>query len=671
MAETKDKNLFACGFDDRKIFSLKGKYSSDWVEESFDTDLFDNRNATRPINRKYLGSSFNGKKFIVLLVLLGLVFLLLILRMLHLQIVNGAQYKQMAEDNSQRLISIPAERGLIYDRNGIQLTKNIPNFSISLMPQYLPREATQRIEVIERLSVITGESEDSIERIFKRYGSYSYESIIIKEDIDYETALRILIDSSDLPGIQIQRGSKRLYLSDLQNFELYESKNSVATSLAHILGYQGKLSPEELDELYKRGYLPFDYIGKAGIEKNYEYLLRGNYGTRKIEVDAMGKERAVISQEPPRPGEHIKLTIDVKIQKALEDILKKSLLENEKSRGAAIALDPADGSVLALVSLPAFNNNHFSGGISTRQYNEYIGDEDNPLFNRAIAGTYPPGSTIKPALAAAALNEGIINSRTGFLSTGGITVGPWFFPDWLPGGHGNTNARKSIAWSVNTFYYYIGGGHNDFIGLGVARITDYLRRFGFGTKLGIDLSGEANGFLPSKDWKEKNKGERWYVGDTYNLSIGQGDLLVTPLQITAMTATFANGGTLYKPKMVDSVVEPVSGRVRTVEKEILNDQFINQNHIKTVRLGMKDCVDSGTCQILSALPFSAAGKTGTAQWSSVKDTHAWFTSFAPFNDPQIVITILIEEGGEGGIVAIPPAYEFYNWWWKYVNGMNG
>lgn len=383
-------------------------------------------------------------------------------------------------------------------------------------------------------------------------------------------------------------------------------------------------------------------------------------------MDASGKEQSVLAEQAPTPGFHLKLALDIEMQSKLTEIINKSLKINKKSRAAGIAMNPRTGEVLALVSLPGFDNNDFSGGISPEKYSAYLENEDKPLFNRALGGTYPSGSTIKPAIAAAALQEGIINARSNFLSAGGLQVSSWFFPDWQAGGHGLTNVRKSLAWSVNTFYYYIGGGYKNFAGLGVEKITEYLKKFGLAEKLDIDLPGEQPGFLPSKEWKKEVKGERWYVGDTYNLSIGQGDILVTPLQIASLTSVIANNGTLYKPRVVKSVIDPVTEEEQIVEPEIINSDFINPVHLRTVRLGMKDCVDYGSCRRLSLLPFPAAGKTGTAQWSNTKENHAWFTSFAPFDNPEIVVTILVEEGGGGAKIALPIAYEFLSWWWYNV-----
>lgn len=633
-----------------------------WVEESFYFSQKTGRQVTINGSREHTGSSFTVRNANFLLVFLVVVFSLIIFRLFFLQIIRGEHYLLAAENNRQRIIPIPAERGLFYDRNDISLTKNIPNFSLAVIPQDLPKDRVEREKIIKKLSLLTGQDEQKIRALLEEYGSYSYESIVIQDNITYDSALSILIDYADLPGIQIQRSSKRLYLSG-QGEENFTT--SSPRSFSHILGYIGKLNPDEFKNLYQNGYLPSDNIGKSGVEKSYENILRGVYGRRRIEVNAAGKEQSVIAEEAPLAGSHVKLTIDSKIQDSLEKIIVKNLEVSQKKRAAGIVMDPNSGEILAMVSLPTYDNNDFSGGIDSETYKKYLDNNDRPLFNRAISGIYPSGSSIKPAIAAGALQEGIINVATSFLSTGGIQVGPWFFPDWLAGGHGLTDVRKSLAWSVNTFYYYIGGGYDDFVGLGVDKINYYLQKFGFSQKTGIDLSGEQPGFLPSRDWKLKTKNERWYVGDTYNMSIGQGDILVTPLQIANMTASIANGGTLYKPRIVKSTIDSATTEEYSFQTEIIKTDFIDKANVNTIRLGMKDCVDYGSCRRLSYLPFAVAGKTGTAQWNKEKANHAWFTSFAPFDKPEVVVTILVEEGGEGSGIGAQIAYDFYKWWGHY------
>ncbi len=647
--------------------SLNKKKKYDWIEESFTFDNDTGKQVATPQSTHFIGSSFIKKKVIWCVSFIVLIFIILVIRVSYLQLFKGEYYAARSVNNRERVIPIPSERGMIYDKKGIQLTQNIPNFSLAMTPQDIPRNEEEKKQLIHILSQITQEDILGIEQIIEEYGDYSYESINIKEDISYDVALRVQIASADLPGISIKRGSKRLYQNPENNNikEVDGNNGAELSSLSHILGYLGKLDREELDRLYEKGYLPSDTLGKYGIEKTFEEVLRGSYGKRRIEVNVRGREQANLAEQAPVPGNHLYLSIDAAIQNNLERIIRESLQKNNKSRASGIVSDPNTGQILALVSIPSFDNNDFSGGISEGKYRKYLQNKDNPLFNRSISGTYPSGSTVKISVAAAALQEGVISKNSSFLSNGGISVGQWFFPDWLGGGHGITNVRKSLAQSVNTFYYYIGGGYKDFTGLGVSRITKYLKQFGLYAKLGIDLPGEQEGFLPSIAWKERVKKERWYVGDTYNLSIGQGDLLATPLQINFMTNVVANGGTLFKPQLVTEYVDPVEKKKTVILPSMIRKNIIDSTHLKTIRLGMRDCVLYGSCRRLNTLPVHVAGKTGTAQWNSTKENHAWFTSFAPMHKPEISVTILVEEGGEGSKIAVPIADEFYRWWYSY------
>lgn len=641
-----------------------------WVEDSFTFENPVGKQVSVPQSDQFIGRSTPNKRIIFLFVFFCATFLLLWFRLVHLQLVQGSYYRERADINSERIVSIPSERGIIYDRNKIPLIQNIPNFSLVISPQDLPTNAAELQRVATRLSQLTKKSESEIYTELNDFRSNKnkYRSLVIQENLDYDTALNFQIEASDLPGIHIERGSKRLYY---ENFTpLWTPTSTVSSSpmvgtLSHVLGYLGKVSPTDLTNLETKGYLLSDSIGKNGIEKVYEEYIRGTYGKRRVEVDTSGRQQVVLSEEAPIPGQHLILSLDLKIQSKLEEIMKGYLQKFNKQRAVAVAMNPNTGEILALVSLPTFNNNDFSGGITQDNYTKYIEDKDLPLFNRAVSGLYPSGSTIKPAIAASALQEGIITPKTTVRSTGGIQVGPWFFPDWKAGGHGVTDVRKSLAESVNTFYYTIGGGNGTITGLGVDKIDSYLKLFGISTPLGIDLPAEGAGFLPTKAWKEETKKERWYIGDTYNLSIGQGDLLATPLQIASLTATVANGGTVYQPHVLKAFMDPVTKQETPFKDTVIRKDFIDPKNFTTVRLGMRDCVLAGSCRRLATLPFAVAAKTGTAQWNSNKENHAWFSSFAPFDNPQIVLTVLVEEGREGSETAAPIAYDFYKWWGTY------
>ncbi len=649
----REKKFFEIESPRIPIDNLSGKYKKSWVEESFDFDSRSQRQIPTAHTKTFLGSSMSGKRVNFLFYLILGIFVVFTVRLIGMQIVQGDKYRLIAEGNRVRLRPIPAERGIIFDKFDRELVQNVPNFSLSVVPQDLPRNAVERYEIIKKISEMSGVPQTDIEEIINKYKFYSYESLVIKENLSYETALKLYIQNADFPGILIEKGTKRHYLLD-------ETTNTL--SLSHLLGYLSKLNETELEKLKTYGYLPSDYIGRTGLEDVYEKELRGQYGRKKIEVNALGKEQTVLAEEPPSPGYNLKLTIDLEAQSQLESIVKKTLKLSGKKRAAAIAMEPDTGAVLAMVSWPAFDDNEFADGIDVETYKKYSEDTDRPLFNRAISGTYPSGSTAKLIVAAAALQEKIINESTSFLSTGGLQVDKWLFKDWKAGGHGVTNVTKALAWSVNTFFYYISGGYNNFVGLGADTIAAYMRKFNLGQTTGIDLPGEKGGFVPDKKWKEDVVGEKWYVGDTYNLSIGQGNLLVTPLQVAVWTSVIANGGSIVKPHLAYSFTDTVNKKEIKIAPQIINDGFISPQNITVVKRGLRECVAAGSCQLLQTLPFSSGGKTGTAQWGQDKDNHAWFTAFAPYDNPKIVVTVLVEEGEEGSTIAMPIARDFLSWW---------
>jgi penicillin-binding protein 2 len=606
----------------------------------------------------HMGSNLKKKHIVWATIIIGVVSVLLIGRALQLQGFQGSSYALLASKNRERITPIVAERGLIFDANGVQLTKNIPTWSLALRPQHIPVDDNDLLELATELAHITGDdTTDMLDRLLQSQIN-RYESAVVKEHLDYETALKLHIRAADIEGIHVLQGSTREYVQVHP-----QNESALPQSASHIIGYLGKISKESLQESLTKGYSANELKGKTGLEYTYEELLRGTPGKRRVEVDAREYERVALGRLAPIPGKHIQLSLDIELQRILEQSLTSRLSALGKSRGAAIAMDPRTGHILASVSIPSYDNNDFTGGLDQKTYNNYVEDVDKPLFNRVISGTYPSGSTVKPAIAASALQAEIITPQTTFLSVGGIRVGQWYFPDWKAGGHGRVDVRRSLAESVNTFYYTIGGGYQDFKGLGVERLSSYLQRFGLSHRLGVDIPAEASGFIPSTEWKEETKNERWYIGDTYNLSIGQGDLLVTPLQIASMTSVVANGGTLFTPQFVSGIINPESQERTPVEPRVIREGVIDESHLAHVRRGMRDCVAYGSCVRLSSLPFLAAGKTGTAQWSNNKEPHAWFTSFAPYDSPEIVLTILIEEG-ESGTNAAPVALDFLSQWWR-------
>ena len=616
------------------------KNSLNWVEDSFNSGLNDTDNFG---NKQFLSLALGEKKLKLFLFFLMFSLLILLGKSFYLQIMNGNQYFSLAENNRIRTKYIKAQRGIFYDASGEVLVRNISGFSLFITPSDLPRVASERDDVINKISSIIGLSGKEIADKLSDY-KYFFQPITVETGIDYQRAMALKIASADLPGVSLEIDTWRQYLG--------------GDSFSHILGYVGKINAEEY-EAKKDSYMLSDNIGKIGLEKTYEDLLKGEHGKKLIEVDAFGQEKKVISRTEFTSGNDLVLSVDADLQRKVYEILE-SKLQRQKA-AVVIISNPQTGEILSLVDYPNYDNNLFALGIDFVSYKKLLDDEQKPLFMRSISGEYPSGSTVKIVIAAAALEEEIITKNTSILSNGGINVGQWFFPDWKAGGHGNTNVIKAIAQSVNTYFYYIGGGFGDFKGLGVELLGKYMRLFGLGEKLGIDVTGERDGFVPTQEWKNNVKNEPWYIGDTYHLSIGQGDLLVTPLQVNSYTNVIANGGKLYKPKLVKEIVYN-GGEREIVMPEIIRQDFISSANINIVREAMRETVISGSARSLNYLPVMVAGKTGTAQWNSNKENHAWFTGFAPYNNPTFSITVLVEEGGEGSSIASPIARDILAYW---------
>jgi len=624
-----------------EIIDSGKKSSLGWVEDSYNPGLSDFSLAGA--GQGFLGLPLANGKLRLFLAFIFLALVLIAGRSFYLQSIKGGYYFSLAENNRIRINYSRAQRGIIYDRNGKPLVKNVSGFSLLITPVGLPEDSQAQQTVLARVAGVAGIDQKEIEEKIsdKRY---FFQPIIIKTGIDYEQAMLLKVLSADLPGVTLEVDAWRNYI-DGQSF-------------SHLLGYVGKISPEEYEEK-SAAYLLSDNIGKIGLEKYYEDYLRGHHGEKKVEVDALGQEKKILSYFSPMAGSDIVLAVDADLQNRIYEILEERL--GQTKAASVIVSDPNNGEILALVDYPSYDNNLFSLGISQTDYQKLLDDERKPLFSRSIAGEYPSGSTIKLVLATAGLEEGVIDRQTSFNSVGGLWIGKWFFPDWRAGGHGSTNVVKAIADSVNTFFYYLGGGYGDFQGLGVERIVKYLDMFGLGNTTGIDLPNEKPGLVPTPEWKQALKDEIWYIGDTYHLAIGQGDLLVTPLQVNNYTAAVANGGKLYRPHLAREIIQ-ADGVRQAVMPEVILDNFVQAGNLQIVREGMRQTVTAGSARSLMALPVEVAGKTGTAQWNNNKENHAWFTGFAPYEQPTFIITILVEEGGEGSSIAVPIASEIIRYW---------
>jgi len=588
-------------------------------------------------------------RFILLYAVLIIAITILLGRSFYLQIVKGNQFLSAAEGNRVNADYLTAPRGIITDTFGRQLTENITSTDLVLDPVTLPSPENEAPLIEQLPGIISVTSQEVREAINATRQTQRVTRLAIA--LEHEQVLAIEQAQANLPGLKLVSSLVRRYPQ--------------GHITAHILGYT---SPVDAQELASRNDLkPTDITGKTGLEKQYDSVLHGIDGYSYIEVDAAGRPQKQTDNEEPIPGYNMQLTLDLEFQQFIMDSLaelNQSLQSEEEPQpplaASVVALDPRSGAVRALVSYPSFDPNSFSQPALREQSENIVSDELQPLFNRAITGTYPPGSTIKPLLAASALSEKVINANYTINSTGGLDIGPWHFPDWKAGGHGVTDVTKAIAESVNTFFYLSVGGDATHTGLGVDRAVKYLSRFGWGEPTGIDLPNEAAGLLPTPDWKLEAKQEKWYIGDTYHLAIGQGDVLATPLQITTAIAAIANDGHVNQPFLVKSTSAPNDDPIPVTTNS--RSLKIRKSYLDLIQQGMRRTITDGSGRRLSSLPVALAGKTGTAQVGGTEKTHAWFVSFGPYQNPQLVFTVLLEKGGEGDKNAVPFAEKIWQWW---------
>lgn len=572
------------------------------------------------------------------------VLLFLFSRVFYLDIMNGQYYTLVSAENRIRQIVIKAPRGNILDKFGNVLARNSPSIDVVVVPNYLPKSGEEKKVLAEKVATILGMNLGNVEIILLSQNEKSTDPILLKENITQDQSLILAEKINELPGISLGKTAIRKY------------ENSVIFS--HVIGYDGKITKAEMDK--NPGYFMTDYIGKTGLEKSYEQELKGVDGAQQVEVDSHGEIKKNLGVISPRTGDDLILNIDEELQKRIYDSLSTILEKGETKTAAAVAIDPSTGGIIALVSLPSYDNNSFAGGISNEEYQKLISDKNIPLLNRVISGEYPPGSTIKPAVAAAALSEGTITPTTIIDSLGGVLrVGNFSFGDWKV--HSPSDVRTAIAESNDIFFYTIGGGHGNITGLGMDRMKKYENLFGFGEETGIDLQGESKGLIPSEQWKLDKIGERWYIGDSYHSAIGQGFVLATPMQLASYTAALANCGTLYSPKIVNRIRKS-NGEDKYIQPKIIRKDFISKDIMQILREGMRQVVTDGTAQALKNLPVAVAGKTGTAQFGTGNQTHAWFISFAPYDDPKIAMVVLVEGESEGNSSAVPVTKEVYDWY---------
>lgn len=572
-----------------------------------------------------------------------LALLLLVGRAFYLQIIQGDTYRDRAEGNRIRHEIVRANRGLIYDRDGVQLVKNVSHFFLYLWPEHWLDESKKQ-DTLKLLTELLAISVTDIEQPLQE--AKKGEKVLVFENVPYEKAIQLILLAENNPSIELAYEPRREYFPQF--------------GLSHELGYLGVVNEKDLAE--NKDYNYNDRLGKTGLEHIYEDVLRGQDGFRQIEVDALNRAKNIIGWQEPKDGQDVVLTISAASQNKLYEIMASNAANFGKNKMAAVVLDANDGGVLAMVSLPMFDNNIFTSSLKKEEYNLLMTDPNTPLLNRVVSGEYPFGSVFKPVVAGAALEEKLIDQNFSVQSTGGVQIGNNFFPDWRPSGHGKADVRWALADSVNTFFYTIGGGNNQWLekGLGMEKILQYAAKFGFGATTKIDLSNEAEGFLPSQEWKEKTFNDRWYLGDTYNLSIGQGYLLGTPLQVAVEMAYFASGKS-WQPHILKGIKQEAS--LEEKARSVLLENIISQDNLDIIRQGLRETVEIGTAKSLQSVNVAVAGKTGTAQFNHNKTPHSWFASFAPYENPQIVMTVLVEEGGDTGL-AVTVSRQFLEWYFN-------
>lgn len=582
-----------------------------------------------------------------------LIFIFLVGKLFLLQVVGGASNLKLAEGNRIRVRTLPAPRGLIYDKDNNPLLKNIARYELVIIPADLPKNKQERDMVYSVLRDQLHINTDSVTKEIESKGLYSIDPIIMQENISQDQALAYQVVLKDSIGVEVIAEPIRSYPS--------------GESLGHVLGYIGKVSQDDLDS--NQSYLFTDWVGKTGLEKKYEDVIKGTHGQEQVEIDAKGRLQRIVSSIHPQQGNNLTTSIDTTLQTKTYESLTKAVTEKGNGKGVALALNPHTGEIYALVSLPDYDVNTFVRG-DTKDLTLLYNDPKQPLLNRVIAGTYPPGSSIKPVFAAAGLQEKVISADTAIATPDAIHIGDFTFPDWKKH-DGLTNVKRAIAESNNIFFYALGGGYDTIKGLGIKRIDEYLTRFGFGSITGIDLPHENNGFVPTPDWKKQKKKEPWYIGDTYHLAIGQGDLSVTPIQLAIAQSTVVNGGKKIVPHIVTSVTDLNGKVIQKINPAPSADNVIDDQNGAIVRAGMRMTVESGSARsVLSGLKgnngqlIESAGKTGTAQTGHGDTTHAWYVGYAPYDDPQILVVVLVEEGGEGYSTSAPVAGDMFKAFFK-------
>ncbi|MDR3577055.1 MAG: penicillin-binding protein 2 [Anaerolineaceae bacterium] len=664
----------------------------------------------------HVQSNFELWRLIVIYAIGALVFGYFLYRLFNLQIIQGAQYVNRANQNSEETISVQTQRGIITDRNGFVLARNVASYDVVITPANLPTDEGATEEIYRQLSNLIGVPvsnsviSDATVKLFKPcdtdFGikeivyigdtNAPFDPVQIKCNVDQQTAMIVQEKASDWPGVGIQVNPVRDY--------------PTGSLTSEIIGFLGPIPASEEQQYVSQGFVANrDKIGYAGVEQSLQDILAGKNGVRQVEVDVAGQIQRDLQQPVPAvPGNNVELTIDTRLQSAALtalsgeiDYYNKYLNKIFSTNGVVIAIKPKTGEILAMVSYPTYENNRMAKVIPSYYYQQLLADPDHPLLNHAVSAEYPPGSVFKMGAAIGALNEGVVTPEKTIQDPGHITIANKYSPNdpgkeqtfvcWLKTGHGIVDFLHGVAWSCDVYFYKIGGGYQDEVpngGLGIYRLGEYAKALGYNRATGIELPGENSGLIPDPKWKRLNAGENWSTGDTYNATIGQGYVLATPLQVLMSYVTIANNGILMKPTLVKQVSDANGNVIQSVKPQVVWDitkdpliHVFDSNNIptgqlKTVQpwvlqelkqgLRMVTSDPTGTAyKIFQDESIPSAGKTGTAEYcdniAQSKNlchpgnwpAHAWYVGYAPYDNPEIVVVAFVYNGTEGSTVAAP------------------
>ena len=561
-------------------------------------------------------------------------FLVVIGQLWYLQVLEGGRFLDASDKNRIRIRPVAAPRGILFDRHGVPLVDNRPAFTLSLIPRELDRDPARREVALARVAALLGLPYRDLEESVARVSPDSFLPVRVRRGLTLDDVAKIEERKLELPGVIVEVEPQRTYPS--------------SRFAAHLLGYVREANEEQLKQgRHRRG----DMVGQTGLERLLDEYLRGRDGGESIEVDAMGRPVRLVQHTEPHPGAQVMTTLDRRVQEAAEQAL-------EGRAGAIVVMDPRNGDVLAMASAPAFPIDRFTGTIDRDAWLAVVRDPEHPMLNRALQTQYAPGSVFKIVVTAAGLQEGTLTPLDRVHCGGAFHLGAWTFKDWKEGGHGTVDLHRAMAHSCNIFFYQAG------LKVGGAAIAKYASAFGFGRPTGVDLQSEKPGFLPKP--KVRRGREIWPAGETVNMSIGQGALLVTPIQVARFMAALANGGVLWKPRLVQRVERADRGTVYSDPGQVMGHVDLSPVVWAFLKQSLWSVVNEGGTGAAARIPgLDVAGKTGTAQMianskASRGEDHAWFAAFAPVREPEVVVVVLVERGGKGGQVAAPIAKKILN-----------